>query len=134
MNYIGDDFSWDKLIVISYPGGYGGDFFCNLLQLNYDPNHTFSPNENNKFEWVVCNNAHKSTDIIFDFYQNRKKLDKFKFEYIKCGPTGNICNDFDYSSFRETSFFKHLNIYLQIENEFLFFKVNYRLFLNFPFF
>jgi hypothetical protein len=65
MNYIGDDFSWDKLTLVSYPSGFGGDFFCNLLHMNYDPNHTFLPDENNKFNWVVWRHLTDEKNLKF---------------------------------------------------------------------
>jgi hypothetical protein len=67
---VSDDFKWDGLSVICYPGGYGGDFFCNLLQLNYDPNHIFSPNEKNKFEWGIPGLAGKRINPILRFHND----------------------------------------------------------------
>jgi hypothetical protein len=74
--FIDDNFSWDKLIIINYPGGHGGDFLCNLLHKNYDTNYEFHGNEDNKFEWFVHNSfkfGHEQTVIkklnsLFDVY------------------------------------------------------------------
>ena len=78
MMYISDNFKWDKLVVINYPAGYGGDFFCNLLNMNYDPNHKFAGNSNNKFEWHTVDwyNHFKKTGILFSVYEcdDKEKL------------------------------------------------------------
>jgi hypothetical protein len=70
MNYISDDFRWDGLSVLCYPGGYGGDFLCNLLQLNYDPNHKFFSNKKNKFSWGVPGLSGKRIDVILRFHSD----------------------------------------------------------------
>jgi hypothetical protein len=77
MNYIGDDFKWDKLILINYPPGSGGDFFCNLLHMNYDPNHKFTPDENNKFEWKF-KGFRKSLTQLFVFHKLTSTVQKQK--------------------------------------------------------
>jgi len=83
MNYIDDDFKWDKLISICYPGGFGGDFFCNLLQINFDPNHTFLPDQNNKFEWKKGIIKSKSINRILFFYKNLILNEKNNYENIE---------------------------------------------------
>jgi len=83
MNYIGDDFKWDKLISICYPGGFGGDFFCNLLQINFDPNHIFLPDQNNKFEWKKGIVKSKSINRILFFYKNLILNEKNNYENIE---------------------------------------------------
>jgi hypothetical protein len=124
MNYIGDDFSWDKLIIISYPAGYGGDFFCNLLHMNYNPNHTFLPDINNKFEWVVFSNI-KSIDQLFYFHKNKFNknllIEKINIEKI-IGET----DDFDIDLYRKNIFLNRIYFYKHIYNEdFFIFKNNY---------
>jgi hypothetical protein len=87
--FIDDDFKWDKLIIVCYSAGFGGDFFCNLLQINYDPNHTFSPDKNNKFSWIYKNSPRhgpkiliKKIHTIFKYYKAIKNNyeDKFLIE------------------------------------------------------
>ena len=39
-----------NLIIVNYKGGYGGDFFCNILQKAIDPSHTFTPSATNQFD------------------------------------------------------------------------------------
>jgi len=87
--FIDDNFSWDKLIIINYPAGHGGDFLCNLLHKNYDTNYEFHGNEDNKFDWFVHNSfkfGHEQTVIkklnaLFDIYTSndlKKYLEKEK--------------------------------------------------------
>ena len=78
-----DDFSWDKLINVCYPGGFGGDFFCNLLQMNYDPSHTFLPDKNNMFAWPT----NYSDTIKFEF--ERRFLKKTN-EVFNCYDKKNV--------------------------------------------
>jgi hypothetical protein len=59
---INDDFKWDKLINICYRAGFGGDFMCNMLYMNYNPNHKFYGNEQNKFKWINKDN-NTSVDV-----------------------------------------------------------------------
>jgi hypothetical protein len=81
---IDDDYKWDKLIIVCYPGGFGGDFFCNLLHMNYDPNHKFSPNVNNRYEWNFRENATyciaiKKINNIFTYYKAIKNNREAEF-------------------------------------------------------
>ena len=122
MNYISDDFKWDKLINVCYPGGFGGDFFCNLLYMNYDPNHTFLPDENNRFKWddnnvneTVSKIALKKINTFFNAY-NSNDVEKFwdsQFEWYtqyivphakllkRCKDIFNILYDEDPNIFKE---------------------------------
>jgi hypothetical protein len=99
MNYIGDDFEWDKLVVICYPPGFGGDFLCNLLQINYDPNYTFFPNEKNKFEWT-CKNPEINSLFSFQKKYNGKLDISFdiKDEFKYCFET---IYDKDFDTFKK---------------------------------
>jgi hypothetical protein len=82
MSYIGDDFKWDKLIIICYLGGQGGDFLCNLLQINFNPEHTFSPDENNKFYWKHKAGI-KSVNRILNYHSDSKLLKYKNIDDIK---------------------------------------------------
>jgi hypothetical protein len=112
MNYISDDFKWDKLILINYPSGSGGDFFCNLLHMNYDSNHIFSPDKNNKFEWHI-KGFQKITMQFFEFYR------------LKHIPIVDI-DDIDYQNFKIHANKSYLDIIDKIYDEdFDKFKKNY---------
>jgi hypothetical protein len=105
MNYIGDDFSWDKLILICYRGGYGGDFLSNLLQMNYDHNHIFFPIEKNKFESQNALNASEKNFLkaINELYRNYFLLKNnflldFKYsrkDYLKELEKSELYNDLE---------------------------------------
>jgi hypothetical protein len=89
--FIDDSFKWDKLTIVCYSTGFGGDFFCNLLQMNYDSNYTFSSDKNNKFGWVYKDSHEhgqkiliKKTETIFKYYKAIKNNyeDRFLIEQI----------------------------------------------------
>jgi hypothetical protein len=89
-----DDFKWDKLINICYHAGYGGDFMCNMLYMNYNPDHKFyGDKKNNKFEWTSINNINlfedekfliKKINPIFNAYTS-DDLEKFWYNEYKWG-------------------------------------------------
>jgi uncharacterized protein YifE (UPF0438 family) len=79
-----DNFVWDKLSIICYKGGYGGDFLCNLLYQNYNENHIINPyTKENRFDFGHLDTGYmhpclkNMKDFIF-LYKIRKGERKFE--------------------------------------------------------
>ena len=51
---------WSDLIVINFPGGQGGDFFSNLINLNFNKNTSF---EKDNFHRYVYNESPFGSDL-----------------------------------------------------------------------
>ena len=127
--FISDDFKWDKLTIICYLGGLGGDFFCNLLHMNYDPTHTFLPNKNNKFTWHVKAST-KSIHRIMNSYKDEDILKYEKvddFNYMKLFNSNiNFLDDMGYHIFNQTVINSEFNLIKKIYDEdFIAYKNNY---------
>jgi hypothetical protein len=80
-----DNFLWNKLSIICYKGGYGGDFLCNLLYQNYNEKHLVSPKtKENQFDFTLLDAGYthpclKNIKDLFSLHKDSKN----KFNSIK---------------------------------------------------
>jgi hypothetical protein len=83
-----DNFLWNKLSIICYRGGYGGDFLCNLLYQNYSKTHLVNPsNEKNQFNFTYLDTGYmqpclKNIKDLFFLHKDAAKK-KIVFDLIK---------------------------------------------------
>ena len=98
---------WDRLINVCYKGGYAGDFFCNLLYSNYNEEHNFVGDKDNRYEFNISNySLHEpsikninflieaKTNYNIPFFNN--SIFKNHYYFNRLAKIYNICYDENY--------------------------------------
>lgn len=107
--------SYDKLITINYIGGFGGDFFANLLDSAvYTKPFTAQSDHNNKYDY---RNEVVSLDHKYDFYMVRNM--SRVFAYSKYPEFRQIILDVinkDLKSIMDDSFINDYKFFLEVND------------------